>query len=37
MRKTMEDYQEPDRQWRALEQEHLQLHAEIAEDSKAAE
>ena len=30
MRKALEDYQELDQQWKALEQEHLQLRAEIA-------
>ena len=30
MRKALEDYQELERQWKALEKEHLQLRAEIA-------
>ncbi len=30
MRKALEEFQELDHQWKALEQEHLQLRAEIA-------
>ena len=37
MRKALEDYQELDRQWKALEQEHLQLRAEIADEPKTGE
>ena len=37
MRKALEDYQELDRQWKALEQEHLQLRAEIAGEEKTSE
>lgn len=31
MRKALEDYQELDQQWKALEQEHLKLRGEIVE------
>lgn len=31
MRKALEDYQELDCQWKALEQEHLKLRSEIVE------
>ena len=37
MRKALEDYQELDRQWKALEQEHLQLRAEVVRKTKTAE
>ena len=37
MRKALEDYQELDQQWKALEQEYLQLRAEIADEAKTAE
>ncbi len=37
MRKALEAYQELDQQWKALEQEHLQLRAEIAGSSKTTE
>ena len=37
MRKALEEFQELDRQWKALEQEHLQLCAEIAGESKTTE
>ena len=37
MRKALEDYQELDQQWKALEQEHLQLRAEIAGELKGGE
>ena len=37
MRKALEEFQELDQQWKALEQEHLQLRAEIAGESKTAE
>ena len=37
MRKALEEFQELDRQWKTLEQEHLQLRAEIADESKTAE
>ena len=33
MRKALEEFQELDRQWKALEQEHLQLRAELANES----
>lgn len=32
MRKALEDYQELDQQWKALEREYLKLKEEIAED-----
>lgn len=37
MRKALEEFQELDHQWKALEQEHLQLRVEIAGESKAEE
>ena len=37
MRKALEEFQELDHQWKALEQEHLQLRAEIAGEPKTAE
>ena len=37
MRKVLEDYQELDQQWKALEQEHLQLRAEVVRETKTAE
>lgn len=37
MRKALEEYQELDQQWKALEQEHLQLRAEIVGEAKTAE
>ena len=37
MRKVLEDYQELDQQWKALEQEHLQLRAEVVGETKTAE
>ena len=37
MRKALEEFQELDRQWKTLEQEHLQLRAEIADESKTTE
>ena len=37
MRNALEEFQELDRQWKTLEQEHLQLRAEIADESKTAE
>ena len=37
MRKALEEFQELDRQWKALEQEHLQLKAELANESQATE
>ena len=33
MRKALEEFQELDQQWKALEQEHLQLRSEIAGES----
>ena len=33
MRKALEEYQELDRQWKALEQEHLQLKSEITNEA----
>ena len=33
MRKALEEFQELDRQWKALEQEHIQLRAELANES----
>ncbi len=33
MRKALEEFQELDQQWKALEQEHLQLCSEIAGES----
>lgn len=37
MRKALEEYQELDHQWKALEQEHLQLRAELANESRTTE
>ena len=37
MRKALEEFQKLDHQWKALEQEHLQLRAEIAGEPKTAE
>ena len=37
MRKALEEFQELDRQWKLLEQEHLQLRAELANESQTAE
>lgn len=37
MRKALEEFQELDRQWKALEQEHLQLRAEVVRETKTAE
>ena len=37
MRIVLEDYQELDQQWKALEQEHLQLRAEVVRETKTAE
>ena len=37
MRKALEEFQELDRQWKALEQEHLQLRAELANESQTTE
>ena len=37
MRKALEEFQELDRQWKALEQEHLQLRAEVVRETKKAE
>ena len=37
MRKALEEFQELDRQWKALEQEHLQLKAELANESQTTE
>ena len=37
MRKALEEFQELDRQWKALEQEHLQLKAEVRREMKTAE
>lgn len=37
MRKALEEFQEVNQQWKALEQEHLQLSAEIADESKTAD
>ena len=34
MREALDDYQELDRQWKALEREYLKLKEEIAEDGK---
>ena len=31
MRKTLEEFQKLDQQWKALEREHLKLHGEIKE------
>ena len=37
MRKALEEFQELDRQWKSLEQEHLQLKAELANESQTTE
>ena len=37
MRKALEEFQELDQQWKALEQEHLQLKAEVRRKMKTAE
>ena len=37
IRKALEEFQELDRQWKALEQEHLQLRAEVRREMKTAE
>lgn len=37
MRKALADYQALDQQWKALEQEHLQLRAEVVRETKTAE
>lgn len=37
MRNALEEFQELDCQWKALEQDHLQLRAEIAGEPKTAE
>lgn len=37
MQKALEEFQELDRQWKALEQEHLQLRAEVVRETKTAE
>ena len=37
MRKALEEFQELDHQWKALEQEHLQLKAEVRRVMKTAE
>ena len=37
MRKALEEFQDLDRQWKALEQEHLQLRAEVVRETKTAE
>lgn len=37
MRKALEDYQGLDQQWKALEQEHQQLRAEIMSETETAE
>ena len=37
MRKALEEFQELDHQWKALEQEHLQLRAELANESQTTE
>lgn len=37
MRKALEEFQELDQQWKALEQEHLQLRAEVVREMKTAE
>ena len=37
MRKALEEFPELDQQWKALEQEHLQLRVQIAGESKAEE
>ena len=37
MRKALEEFQGLDQQWKALEQEHLQLKAEVRRKMKTAE
>ena len=37
MRKALEEFQELDCQWKALEQEHQQLRAEIMSETETAE
>ena len=37
MRKALEEFRELDRQWKTLEQEHLQLRAEVVRETKTAE
>ena len=37
MRKALEDFRKLDQQWKALEQEHLQLKAEVRREMKTAE
>lgn len=37
MQKALEEFQELDQQWKALEQEHLQLRAEVVREMKTAE
>ena len=37
MKKALEEFQKLDQQWKALEQEHLKLRAEIADETKTAE
>lgn len=37
MRKALEEFQKLDQQWKALEQEHLQLRAEVVREMKTAE
>ena len=37
MRKALEEFQGLDQQWKALEQEHLQLRAEVVGETKTAE
>lgn len=37
MRKALEEFQGLDQQWKALEQEHLQLKAEVRREMKTAE
>ena len=37
MKKALEEFQKLDQQWKALEQEHLQLRAEVVGETKTAE
>ncbi len=37
MRKALEEFRKLDQQWKALEQEHLQLKAEVRREMKTAE
>lgn len=37
MRKALEEFQGLDQQWKALEQEHLQLKAEVRREMKTSE